>query len=138
EGGTITGTTEHRNENVTGDGVMQNENGEYVENDVEVPYVTYLREYYARDNIESNSFDATYLKLRELKIGYNIPNNLLERLPIRSASFSLVGRNLLLFTDVPHIDPETTYMSGSEHVPGFEVHQLPSTRSFGFNVNLEL
>jgi hypothetical protein len=48
-----------------------------------------------------------------------------------------VGRNLLLWTDVPHIDPETTVSSGTQRTPGFEQQQLPSRRNYGVNVQLD-
>lgn len=138
EGGTLTGTTAHRGENVTGDGVVQNPDGSFSPNTESAPYVTWLRRYYARNNVESNSFDATYMKLREIKVGYKVSPRLLNAIPVKSASIALVGRNLFLWTDVPHIDPETTSMYGGQHVPGFEVQQLPSTRSLALDIKFQL
>ncbi len=138
EGGTLTGTTAHRGENVTGDGVVRNPDGSFSQNTESAPYVTWLRRYYARNNLESNSFDATWLKLREVKLGYKFSSQLLQSLPIRNASIALVGRNLFLWTDVPHIDPETTSMYGGEIVPGFEVHQIPSTRSVALDITIQI
>jgi hypothetical protein len=56
----------------------------------------------------------------------------------RAVSIGLVGRNLLLFTDVPSIDPETYSIRNGIFTPGFESTQLPSTRSFGFNLNVTM
>jgi len=56
---------------------------------------------------------------------------------VQNVGVSLVGRNLFLWSDVPHIDPETTLKSGDQRLPGFEVQQLPSTRSFGMNLRLD-
>jgi hypothetical protein len=137
EGGTLEGTTCCRNENVVGDGVVQNEDGTYSENTVEAPYVTWLRSYYARPNVESNSFDASYVKLREVTLRYNFTPSWLAGSGIQNVGLSLVGRNLFLWTDVPHIDPETTMTTGQQRTPGFEVQQLPSTRSFGMNLQLD-
>jgi hypothetical protein len=48
-------------------------------------------------------------------------------------NLSLVGRNLaILYTKVPHVDPETAFSSGN--VQGFEYGQLPSARSIGFSI----
>lgn len=138
EGGTLTGTTAHRGEDYVGDGVVRNPDGSYSKNTQAVPYVSWLRAYYARSNIESNSFDATYVKLRELSLRFNLPQRLVQKLPVQKASIALVGHNLFLWTDVPHIDPETTSLVGGQMVPGFEVEQLPSTRSFGFDLSLQL
>jgi TonB-linked SusC/RagA family outer membrane protein len=137
EGGTLEGTTEHRNETVVGDGVVRTGDGGFAENATAAPYVTWLRSYYARPNVEANSFDASYMKLRELSLSYNFSPSWLTENGVQNLGVSLVGRNLLLWTDVPHIDPETTIKNGEQRIPGFEVQQLPSTRSFGMNVRLD-
>jgi len=148
EGGTLTGTTccradgQVRSERevedgmVIGDGAVRNGDS-FEENDVKAPYVTWLRAYYARPNVESNSFDATYAKLREVKLQYNVSPDWLTSVGAQNLGISVVGRNLFLWTDVPHIDPETTIKNGDQRLPGFEVQQLPSTRSFGMNLRLD-
>jgi TonB-linked SusC/RagA family outer membrane protein len=137
EGGTLEGTTCCRNETVVGDGVVQNDDGTYSENTEEAPYVTWLRAYYDRPNVESNSFDASYVKLREVTLRYNFSPTWLTDNGVQNVGLSLVGRNLFLWTDVPHIDPETTITSDGQQLPGFEVQQLPSRRSFGMNLRLD-
>lgn len=83
---------------------------------------------------ESNIFDASYVKLREMKLGYTVPGDFAARIGASSMYLSLVGRNLWLSTDVPHIDPETAFAAGN--VQGLEFAQFPSVRSFGFNVTV--
>lgn len=121
------------------------ENPEYVPNDVPVEpggagYTGYFYNYYGngfnRDNIEAATYDATYVKLREVSLSYRIPSGILESAGIANASVSLVGRNLLLFTNVPSIDPETYSIRNGLFVNGFESTQLPSVRSFGVSLNL--
>ena len=133
---------------VIGPGVKNigtDENPEYVPNDVPVEpggagYTGYFYNYYGngfnRDNIEAATYDATYVKLREVSLSYRIPSGVLESAGIANASISLVGRNLLLFTNVPSIDPETYSIRNGLFVNGFESTQLPSVRSFGFSLNL--
>ncbi|QJW90999.1 SusC/RagA family TonB-linked outer membrane protein [Spirosoma taeanense] len=84
---------------------------------------------------EAAIFDASYVKLREVTLGYQIPAALLSRIKVRSAKISLVGRNvLMLFKNTPHIDPEADrYGSNSQ---GFAYGELPSSRSMGVNLNL--
>lgn len=105
-----------------------------------VGYVGYFYTYYGngfnRDNIEAATYDATYVKLRELSIGYSIPKTFLDKLGLQSARVALVGRNLLLFSNVPTIDPETFSIRNGTFVPGFESQQIFSTRNYGFTVNL--
>lgn len=86
---------------------------------------------------EYSVFDASFVKLREVRLSYAFPSRMFENLPVSGATLSLVGRNLaLLYTQVPHIDPETTL--GSGNIQGLENSQLPSTRSIGFNLNIKL
>jgi TonB-linked SusC/RagA family outer membrane protein len=88
--------------------------------------------------IEGMVYDASFVKLRELKVSYTLPKSILGRLPIHDVSLSLVGRNLFLRTDVPHIDPETASNAGGSIIPGVESVALPSSRSYGFNVSFKL
>jgi hypothetical protein len=53
-------------------------------------------------------------------------------------NISLVGRNLFLWTDVPHIDPETASSAGGTIIPGVESVAIPSSRSYGFNLSFKL
>jgi TonB-linked SusC/RagA family outer membrane protein len=124
------------------DGVIAD--SELSENDVVVQpggagYTGYFYNYYGngfnRDNIEAATYDATYFKLRELSIGYSIPSEKLSKAKISTLRLSLVGRNLLLFTNVPTIDPETYSIRNGLFVNGFESTQLPSTRSIGFSIS---
>ncbi len=85
---------------------------------------------------ESQIFDATYVKLRELKVGYNVPTSLIKNTPFRNVTISAVGRNLALWTKNIHFDPETGASTGGGLVPGFENMSLPSTKSYGFNLNI--
>lgn len=125
---------------VVGPGVMYDENGALVENNVSVATRDYFYAYYgngfSRDNIEAATYDASYLKLRELRLGYALPSEFAKRLGAQSATVSIVGRNLLLFSKVPSIDPETYSIRGGTFVPGFESTSLPSMRTLGFSLNV--
>ncbi len=124
---------------VIGEGVMYDGEGNLVPNTVKVPVRDYFYKYYGnwfnRDVIESATYDATYVKFREVKLTYNLPRNIVERWGIQGASISFVGRNLLLFTKVPTIDPETYSIRNGQFVNGYESTSLPSLRSYGFALN---
>lgn len=83
---------------------------------------------------EEFTYDASFVKLREVVLSYNVPNALTERLRLSGVRVGLVGRNLFLWTDVPHIDPETAMSAGN--MQGYEYGQMPSARSFGFNISV--
>lgn len=79
-------------------------------------------------------FDASYVKLGELSIGYTLPK---FTDVIKSARISLYGRNLFVWgLDNPGINPETI-VAGSGNIQGLEGGIIPSTRVFGFNLNIK-
>ncbi len=81
-------------------------------------------------------YDASFVKLRQLTLGYSFPSKLLEKTPFQKLSFSLVGRNLWVISkNIDNVDPESTY-STSASAQGLEYFATPSTRSYGFNVNI--
>jgi TonB-linked SusC/RagA family outer membrane protein len=86
---------------------------------------------------EGATFDASFVKLREVQLGYSIPDKVFGKTPFRSVTVALVGRNLALWSKVPHIDPETLSYTGGTAVPGVEYMQIPSSRSYGFNIGLK-
>lgn len=96
------------------------------------------QEYYkASYNIsEAYVYSSTFVKLREVKLTYNLNKSLTRKLGLQSASITAAGRNLFfIYKDVPNIDPETAYNTGNAQ--GLELYSLPSTRNFSLNVNLK-
>jgi hypothetical protein len=83
-------------------------------------------------------YDASFAKLREVTLGYTLPSTILQGSPIRDVNISFVARNLFLWTDVPHIDPETASSAGGTIIPGVESVAIPSARSYGFNLSFKL
>ena len=119
---------------IVGVGVMPDGNGGYKTNTVVAGAEAFNKASYVSDIAYSSVFDASYVKLREIKFGYTFKNSL--TLPFKDVSISIVGRNLaILSTTVPHIDPETAFSSGN--VQGLEYGQLPSARSYGFSVGFK-
>ncbi len=104
------------------------------ENDIYIDANDYWA--HLRSRRENYLYDASFIKLREVKLSYSLPSKLFADIPIRSASISLVGRNLaILHKNVPNVDPESAY--GSGNIQGFENGQHPSTRTMGFSVNVK-
>lgn len=133
-------------DDLNGDGEI-NYDTELSENTVSVEpggagYTGYFYNYYGngfnRDNIEAATYDATYFKLREVVLGYTLPKKTAKKLKVQSLRISLIGRNLLLFSNVPSIDPETYSVRNGIFVNGFESTQLPSVRSYGLMLNVRL
>jgi len=126
-----------REDGIVGQGVVETTPGVYVPNATNVDVRTYNNQYYKRDNVEAAKYDASYTKLREVSLGYTFPKRILSKLPIQNARISVTGRNLVLWTDNPHFDPETVSVQGGTLQPGIENMSYPSTRSFTFNLKLD-
>ena len=145
EGGQIIETLEGRangydlnveGNGVVGDGVVKNADGTFSPNTKELSAREWHTSYtLGRNLVEGVVYDASFVKLREVRFGYTIPNRVWGKASLRDLSVSLVGRNLALWAEVPHIDPETSSTSGGTIIPGNESVALPSTRSWGVNVN---
>lgn len=136
EAGILPHTLPGRETGIVGEGVVANGDGTFSPNTINIPAPNYYRSRYHRNVTESHTFDASFVKLREVKLGYAFSSATLASTPLRSASISLVARNLALWAEAPHIDPETTTINGATIVPGFETVELPTSRSIGFNINL--
>jgi hypothetical protein len=82
--------------------------------------------------------DGSYVMLREMILGYTIQPAILKRTPFTSIRLSLVGRNLWYIEEHMQgmgISPETN-LNTQAGATGVEVLSMPTTRSFGVNVNL--
>ncbi len=98
--------------------------------------VTHVQDYVSKyfGVSEANLMSKTFAKLREVTLGYDLPGKLISKSFIQKISLSLVGRNLLYFykdkrfRDVD-LDQYNYATSGT-------VLQSPTTRRYGFNVNL--
>jgi hypothetical protein len=107
----------------------------YAPNDIVVTAEDFNHSAYVNSIAYPSVFDASFIKLREIGLGYTFKK--IGNLPIRDLKISLIGRNLaLLKSSVPHIDPETAF--GNSNVQGLEYGQLPSARSLGFSISLGL
>jgi len=123
---------------VVGEGVVQNGDGTFSPNTTRVLPRQWHTAWTAGRNIDEGViYDASFVKLREVQIGYTFPNKIFGNLPLRDLSITLVGRNLALWTDVPHIDPEVMSFTGGTALPGIEFMSIPSSRSYGFNLGLK-
>lgn len=143
--GQLEGTVLGRENGMVGDGVIvtqRDESGNITAvrpNDVVVPSRDWNYQYFRRENnVEAAAWDASFTKLREVRFGYTFPNTLFGSTPFRDVSLSVVGRNVALWTQNPHFDPENMSMSGGTLVPGVENMAYPTPRSIGFNLNFKL
>ena len=127
-----------RDEGIVGDGVVLNAaTGKYVPNTVKVSASSYYENYYALSNAEVNTFDASYIKLREVRVEFNLPQKWLSSVGIKQSSIAVYGRDLFNITNFPGFDPEGGNLNNGTLTPGVEIAQFPSTRNMGINLTLK-
>ncbi|WP_029274831.1 SusC/RagA family TonB-linked outer membrane protein [Pedobacter borealis] len=81
-------------------------------------------------------YDASFVKLREVVLGYSLPKTFVSKLgPVKGVDLSLIGRNLwIIHKNLPNADPEDGLSFGN--VQGYQVGSYPSVRSFAFNLKV--
>ncbi|MGH7445335.1 MAG: TonB-dependent receptor domain-containing protein, partial [Longimicrobiales bacterium] len=82
--------------------------------------------------------DASYVKLREVSVGYRIPQSVLDVLGggIDDGSITLSGRNLLTFTDYTGLDPEVSNFGNQPIARNIDVAPFPPSRSFWLSLEV--
>lgn len=98
---------------------------------------SYYGEYYWSFN-ERTTFDASFVKLREISLDYSFDKKMLQKLPFTSLSVGLWGRNLYSWTAADQgFDPESsmTFTQG-KITPGVGSWSLPNTRTYGVKISV--
>ncbi len=95
----------------------------YAPNDVATSYQDYAQKFRAGDyGVQKKSF----VKVREMSVGYQLPSGFLKRYQIKSASVALTAQNLFLFTKFKFSDPDVD----TENL------NSPSARMLGMNLRV--
>ncbi|SIT08570.1 SusC/RagA family TonB-linked outer membrane protein [Belliella pelovolcani] len=94
----------------------------------------------ANRNNQSNTTrfieDGSYLRVKNLVIGYRLPQQTLERLKLRSVRFYAQAQNLLTFTNYSGFDPEVNFAGTSNTTIGVDFYTFPQPRTYTFGVNI--
>ncbi len=85
---------------------------------------------------DANVYDASYLKLKSLTLGYSLPPALLKQLNISNMSVFATGTNLFTITSYPGPDPEVSDDPGSVIGGGRDVSTFPTVKAYTFGVRL--
>ena len=82
--------------------------------------------------------DGSYLKLKTVQLGYNLPSKLSSRMMLKSARVYLSGQNLFTWTNYQGFDPEVSKFGSSALRPGFDYSVYPNSRTITFGLNVSL
>lgn len=83
---------------------------------------------------EAQLTDASFVKLRELRLGYTLPAKWARKIYLQNINVAFVGRDLFLWTKNPHVDPESGGMDNMNL--GIDAFSVPASKSLGFQVNV--
>ncbi|MFA6086255.1 SusC/RagA family TonB-linked outer membrane protein [Mucilaginibacter sp.] len=125
-------TLDGRETGVVGDGVTSTG----ADNTVNVPAQTYYQAL-ARRISTLNVLDGSFIKLRQVSLGYTFNASMLRGTPFSSIGVSAVARNLwTIMKHTDNIDPESGF-SNDVRYAGIEGTSLPFARTYGLNVNFK-
>ncbi len=100
--------------------------------DTDIPRADRFRKHVASDRwIE----DASYIRLKNISLGYNFAPSLLGRIGIRSARVYVSLQNFLTITKYQGVDPEVAYSYTNKNV-GLDYASYPNVKSMTFGVNI--
>ena len=130
-----------RNPFVMPNSVIDNGDGTYSENNIPL-YGTTLYNYWdnGANAMGSGSLvSKSYVKLRQVVFGWNVPAKWLAKTPLTGVRLSVFGNNLLMWTPSSNtfIDPESSSFGNDLEGNFGEYSSNPSSRKFGFNVNVK-
>jgi TonB-linked SusC/RagA family outer membrane protein len=83
-------------------------------------------------------YNGAFVRWRSLSVGYDLSRFLREKTFIKGLTVSAMCNNVLMFKKyIDNLDPEAQ-VSASDNLQGIETHTLPTTRSYGVNLNIKL
>ena len=86
-------------------------------------------------------YDGSYIRLKNIALGYNLPSVLTDKIGMDRVRLSISGQNLLTITDYPGLDPEVSYRAAGNQNSntnlGFDYGNYPNIKSISFSLNLK-
>lgn len=98
-------------------------------------YYSTIGLYKEKGYAEEFIYDASYIKLKELSVGYSFPRSILKKTPFSSLKLSFVGRNLCYLHKNTPGNPDGGYDT-SMFSQALDYLSVPYTRTFGFSINV--
>lgn len=126
--------TENREQKILVDGIDETT---HTANAIEVPAEIYYKTIGGENGIaEEFLYDASFIKLKELSLSYNLPRKLLRSTPITNIRLSLIGRNLAyLLKHTPGTSPEGGFDT-TMYSQAIDFTSVPYSRTLGIGVNI--
>jgi len=92
------------------------------------------------NNLHSSRFleDGSYLRLKNVSIGYNLPSRITDRLKMERVRIFVAATNLWTYTKYSGADPEVSTLDGSTTAQGIDFFTLPQVRTISVGLNASL
>ena len=130
-----------RNPFVVPNSVVEDADGNFVENTIALTPTQIYNYWNNGGPLSSEAFviDKSYVKLRSIVLAWDLPKKWLAKTPLQGAKISFYGNNLFVWTPASntYIDPELTSFGNDLDGNFGEYSANPSSRKFGFNVNVK-
>ncbi len=121
------------------DGTNADGTPKYIPNDYQISAADYFFSGYQGATDEPNVFDGSMIRLREVSLAYQLPNNLMSKTPFKRASIAISGTNLwfeaLNFPPNMNFDVDVLG-TGVGNGLGFDFVTGPSSRRVGGTLTL--
>ncbi|MBS3992686.1 MAG: SusC/RagA family TonB-linked outer membrane protein [Bacteroidetes bacterium] len=91
---------------------------------------------YARATNAEHTYDAGFVKLREVALSYDFPKDVLKKLHVSNLTLTAIGKNLwIIDKSTPYADPEAGLSSGN--IQGYQSGAYPSVKELGINLKVQ-
>ena len=80
--------------------------------------------------------DASYIRLKNINLSYNIPKSVLDKIFINDLSIYIQANNILTFTKYTGQDPEVSAFGSSALLGGYDELTMPQSKSYSIGVNI--
>lgn len=81
--------------------------------------------------------DGSYLKIKSVKLNYNVSHKLIERMNLKDMNFYILAQNLYTFTNYSGMDPEVNYAGDDVVRSGVEFFTYPSARVYSIGLSFK-
>jgi hypothetical protein len=98
----------------------------------------YYQDYYFnRKNAETNTYDTSFLKLKQINLDYSLGKKAIQKIGwLRSLSVGVFATNVFSIDNFPQYDPEAATFNSASISRGIETGAYPMTRTYGFTIKL--
>jgi len=86
--------------------------------------------------LDINVFKGDFLKVRDVRLGYSLPQSVVSRLKINSARLYVGGQNLAIITAYPGPDPEVSSNGNTGSAQGVDRNTVPNARTITVGINV--